>query len=352
MEKWIEFVINVSEGRDKTRIIEIEKSLSLFESVYHLHTDIGYDTNRSVFTFVGRPKEAIDAAFKLICVATNLIDMRKQKGEHPRIGAVDVVPIIPLLNVTMDEAKEYARALACKVVRELEIPIFFYAKSASNPDRRRLPFIRRGDYEGLGERMRNGFIPDKGPHCLPLKTGAMAMGARSLMLAFNINLASRNVEKAIRIAKALRTSGSYETLPNGDKKTIPGIFSGLQAKGWLIEEYNCAQITTNIHNLKATPPHLLYDKACELAKELNEEITGSELIGMTPLCLLTETGKHALKQKKIKLSEIREATDEKLIQEAILYLGLNSVRPFLPEEQILEKKLSLVSGYKIDIFEL
>ena len=340
-EKLIESVINVSEARNEDVIYLLEDTLQEEKALYHLHTERNYSANRSVFSFAASPSIIEDSTFKFIKVATDLIDMEKHKGVHPRIGAVDVVPFIPLYNTTMQEAIIVADNVAKRVAKELKIPVYLYGENATSLERYRVPFIRKGEYEGLEKRMKEGFIPDYGPISFNKKSGATIIGARGLMVAYNINLKSTDLEAAKAIAAHCRTQKSFL-----NNEAVGGLFEGLQAKGWFIEEYNCVQITTNIHNLNATSLHALYESIKKIAKKYNQEVNGSELIGLVPKEYLLQSGyfyNHNKEiEKDIRLSnKLNKNEQELLIDKAIKNLGLNSVVPFNPNLQIIESVLML-----------
>lgn len=340
-ESLIEVVANISEGRDKDTIYCLEDVLRSYKSVYHLHTDIGESTNRSVITYAAIPAVVKEVTFEFVRMATSLIDMEKQQGAHPRIGAVDVVPFIPLCNCSMEEAIQTAKEVAKRVGRELQIPVYLYANNATSAERKRLPFIRKGEYEGLEKRMREGFTPDYGPTIFNKKSGATVMGARNIMVAYNINLNSDNVDVAKKIAAICR---SQKSLLNG--KTVGGTFEGLQAKGWYIDQYKCAQVTCNIHDTNSTSLHGLYNQVKTLAKDYGINLNGSELIGLVPKEYLLKSGYFFAHNKEIEpnitLSAKLSKTDQQtLIEVAIEELGLKSVRPFNPDLQIIESVLML-----------
>ena len=324
----VECVANISEGNNLDIINSIEDSLKSHKKVLHLHTDIGKDANRTVITFCGHPEALISAAFDLVERTALLIDMQQHYGEHPRIGAVDVIPLIPLNNITLKECSLWAKELAEKIGNELKIPVYIYGEGATTNQRRDLPYIRQGNYEGLKKRMEEGFIPDFGPKKFNKETGATAVGARNIMLAYNINLKTDDVTIANKIASKIRTSGEIIK-----EKRIPGILKSVQAKGWYMNEYKMSQVTTNIHNLDETSMHLLYETVKKEAKKFGIKIHGSELIGIAPLSSLLNAGKF-YQSKKFRKST--ETTEKELINCAVKKLGLNSVKKFTPDLQIIE----------------
>ncbi len=327
----IECVANFSEGRDRELIYSIEDALLSHKEIILLHTDIGEDANRTVITFAGPPQAMVHAAFNAVQRATMLIDMRTQKGEHPRIGAADVIPFIPLQGITSEETALWTTELAKRIGNQLQIPVYLYGKIATTKKRSSLPFLRKGEYEQLEERMQNGLTPDFGPKTFNAKSGATVVGTRDLMLAYNINLKSKNLQAAQTIAGRIRSSGM---VLNGKK--IKGKLKEVQAKGWIMKAYDCAQVTTNVHNLNATPIHILYETVKEEAQAIGEEVNGSELIGLVPEKTLIEAGTFYLNRGKKNLSPVDE---KQLVDIAVKKLGLDSVRPFNPDFQIIERVL-------------
>lgn len=328
--KLIEAVVNISEGRDLKKIEEIVQPLKNSIGVALLHIDSGESANRSVITYVAESEKIVEATFALIKKASELIDMQTQSGVHPRLGAVDVVPFVPLKNITIDECVLKTRQLANKVANELKIPVFLYAKSATSKERESLPFIRSGEYEGLAQKINSGFLPDFGEAVFNKKSGATVIGARNFMLAFNINLKSKNLEVAKKIAATIRTKKTFF-----EGKEVGGEFDGLQAKGWIIEQFDCAQITTNIHNIEKTLPHLLFERVKTLAREFGEEVNGCELIGLSPLLPLLQAGDF-YSQAQVDLNNLSRSDEEKLVKSAIDNLGLNTLGSFNPKERIIE----------------
>lgn len=328
---FIECVINFSEGRDRGLIYSIEDTLKPHKEVFHLNTDIGEDANRTVITFAGPPQAVCAAAFDAIQRATLLIDMSRQQGEHPRIGAADVVPLVPLRGISLKETALWAKELGERIAKELDIPVFLYAAAATSPERESLPFIRRGGYEGIQKRIDEGFKPDFGPEKMPDHTGATAVGARELMLAYNINLKSNNVEAANHIASRVRSSGYME---NGNR--VPGSLKGVQAIGWEMPHYGCAQITANIHEINSTSMADLYEAVKKEAELIGEEVNGSELIGVAPVSALMDAGDYYIKKEG---APATPPSPDELIALAVEKLGLESVRPFDPELRIIEKLL-------------
>jgi glutamate formiminotransferase/formiminotetrahydrofolate cyclodeaminase len=341
MHKLIECVPNFSEGRDAQVIEEIAKTIRSVESVKLLNVDPGRDTNRTVMTFVGEPSAVVQAAFLATQRAAELIDMSKHRGAHPRIGATDVCPLIPISNISEEECVEWARKLAERIGNELEIPVYLYAKAATRPEREKLPDIRQGEYEALPRRLTDpAFAPDFGPCRFNAKAGATVVGVRDFMLAYNVNLNTSDRNLANDIAMTLRESGRAQRDKNGNiirnadgsAVKIPGKLKFVQAVGWYIEQYGYAQVSMNLHNLKVTSIQAAFDAVCEEASQRGLRVTGSELIGMAPRQELVNAGLHYLRKQGRHVG-ISEAG---IIHTAILSLGLNDTSPFKPQERIIE----------------
>jgi glutamate formiminotransferase len=318
LKKIIECVPNFSEGRDLSIIDAIAESIRKVEGVQLLHVDPGYDANRTVMTFIGEPEALIEAAFQAIKTASERIDMRMQKGTHPRIGATDVCPIIPIQGVTMSEAIVYAEKLAKRVGEEILLPVYLYEESAKSIDRKNLANIRLGEYEGLMAKMsQSNWVPDYGPTDFNAKSGATVIGARNFLLAYNINLNTNDVGIAKNIAKNIRSSNlkSKYALQN------------LKAIGWYIEEYKCAQISMNLTNYHLTNMHHVYEICKREAKNYGTELNGSELIGLLPIGALLESGKYF---------EPKTVDEKDIIQAAIHHLGLSSIKTFDPDQRVIE----------------
>ena len=353
MDQIVECVPNFSEGTDKKIINQITSEITSTEGVYLLDVDPGKDTNRTVVTFVGAPDEVIEAAFKAIKKAADLINMAVHKGAHPRMGATDVCPLIPVSGITIEECVTYAKKLGRRVGNELKIPVYFYGNAATRPDRFRLPDIREGEYEALPEKLKDAdFKPDAGPAVFNASTGATAIGVRGFMLAYNVNLNTKDVFLVKEIAMNIRESGRALRDKNGEiirdkdrkAKRLPGKLEFCQAGGWYIEEYGYSQVTMNLHNYEVTGLHTAYNAVCEEADKFGLWVTGSELIGVAPKQALIDAGIHYL----IKDGRNRDVSEETIIQTAIQFLGLNDTTPFKPEEKIIEyaiqaKKRDLVN---------
>ena len=343
----IECVPNISEGRDLKKIKTIANVVTEVEGVKLLDIDPGKATNRTVITFVGEPSKVIEAAFKLIKKASELIDMTKQTGEHPRFGATDVCPLVPIANISMDETTKYAHQLGKRVGEELGISGYFYENAATNEDRRNLATVRSGEYEGLEEKLSDiNWKPDFGPLTYTEKTkntGVTAISARDFLVAYNINLNSTSTRRANAIAFDIREAGRVkrEGNPitgkkvidkNGDPVRIPGKLKAVKGIGWFIEEYGIAQISYNLTNISITSMHQAFDETCKAADKRGVRVTGSELVGLVPLQAMLDAADFFLKKQNRSLG-ISEADKIKI---AIKSLGLNDLKPFNPEERIIE----------------
>ncbi|MEA3559742.1 MAG: glutamate formimidoyltransferase [Candidatus Thermoplasmatota archaeon] len=343
MDKIVECVPNFSEGKDMAIIKAISGAVESVEGVKLLDVDPGADFNRTVFTFVGSPDEILEAAFQAARIGTGLIDMTKQKGEHARMGALDVCPFIPIKGVTMEDCTELARRFARRYWEDLGIPIFLYANSAKRSDRIKLPDIRKGEYEALEKKFKDpDFAPDFGDPVFIPKSGTSATGSRQILIAYNINLNTNDKSIASKIAGQIRTSGVLKKDENGEKiigpdgkaERIPGIFKGVQAGGMMYND-DIAQISMNILDYGETSMYEVYDKCSELARNLGVETTGSEIVGLVPLEALLSSGRfYAEKQGK----DIEEESD--LVQLAIDEMGLSQLYEFVPEEKVIDHLVS------------
>lgn len=341
MNQVIECVPNFSEGRDRNIIDKITSEITSAGGVYLLDVDPGKDTNRTVVTFVGAPDDVIEAAFKAIKKAAELINMADHKGAHPRMGATDVCPLIPVSGVTIEECVTYAKKLGRRVGKELNIPVYFYGNAATRPERLRLPDIREGEYEALPGKLKDpGFAPDAGPAVFNASTGATAVGVRGFMLAYNVNLNAEDEKLAKEIAMNIRESGrvlrdkenNIIRDKEGKAKRLPGKLEYCQAGGWYIEQYGCAQVTMNLHNYEVTGLHTAYDTICEEADNFGLWVTGSELVGVVPKQALIDAGIHYLKREGKNI----DVPEDAIIKTAIKFLGLEDSTPFKPEEKIIE----------------
>jgi len=336
MAQIIECIPNFSEGRDLKKIESIADEIRKITEVKLLHIDIGYDANRTVITFAGPPKKVVEAAFNAVKKAGEVIDMRTHKGVHPRFGAVDVLPLVPVRNITMEETITYARYLAEIVGNKLDISVYCYEYAAFNNLRKNLYSCRRGEYEGLKEKLRNpDWKPDFGPDTFNEKFGAIAIGARKYLLAYNVNLETEDVSIAKKIAGYIRESGYKEEviLPAGENKIKwnPGYFKNLKAIGWYMPKYGKVQVSTNIADIDTTHLHLVYEKIKQFSNNLGVNVSGSELIGLLPLQVLIEAGTYYNNKNETKF-----CSDSQLVDLAIENLGLNDVSPFISSERILE----------------
>ncbi|PWK75313.1 glutamate formiminotransferase/formiminotetrahydrofolate cyclodeaminase [Mucilaginibacter oryzae] len=348
MNKLIECVPNFSEGVNIDIIKQIANAVEGVDNVRLLNVDPGKATNRTVITFAGEPDGVIEAAFRAIKTAGELIDMSKQKGEHPRMGATDVCPLIPVSGISMEETAAYAIRLAKRVGEELQIPVYLY--EAAQPDKRRsnLSVIRAGQYEGFFTKIKQpGWAPDFGPAENDVKRGATVIGARDFLIAYNINLNTQSVDLANTIASEVRESGRVlrEGDPvkgkvvydeNGKAKTIPGSLKAVKAIGWYIEEYGAAQVSMNLTNINITPIHQVFEEVCAKAATYGVRVTGSELIGLIPLKAILEAGKHFSEKQLLPAN----AGDKELIAVAIKAMGLDELAPFNQEERIIEYVLN------------
>ncbi|MCF0206311.1 MAG: glutamate formimidoyltransferase, partial [Bacteroidales bacterium] len=350
MKQIIECVPNFSEGRDMAIIKQITDVIESVDGVKLLDVDPGAATNRTVVTFVGEPEPVCNAAFLAVKKASELIDMSKHHGAHPRFGATDVCPLVPVSNITMEETVVYARKLAQKIGEELEIPVYCYESAAFEPKRQNLANCRSGEYEALSKRIgTDEWHPDFGPRAWNDKvahTGATAVGARNFLVAFNVNLNTTSVNKANSIAYDVRERGRVkrEGHPvtgkavldeNGKKVYTPGLLKSVKAIGWYIEEYGIAQISMNLTDINVTPLHVAFDTVCQRAAAHGIRVTGSELVGVTPVKALIDAGKYFLQKQGRSLG----VSDEELIKIAVRSLGLNDVKPFDPKKNVIEYML-------------
>jgi len=339
----IECVPNISEGRDITKINAIVSVVETVEGVKLLDVDPGKATNRTVITFVGEPTQVIEAAFRLIKKAAELIDMSKHSGEHPRFGATDVCPLVPISGISMEETAVYARQLGERVGKELGIPGYYYENAATEEKRKNLANCRAGEYEGLKEKLSNpSWKPDFGPaefNTTIQKTGALAISARDFLVAYNVNLNSTSTRRANAIAFDIREAGrtvmenGKKVLDeNGEPKRIPGKLKAVKGIGWYIEEYGIAQISYNLTNISITSMHVAFDETVKAAQERGLRVTGSELIGLIPLQAMLDAGDYFLKKQERSLG----IDDAEKIKIAVKSLGLDELKPFNPQERIIE----------------
>ncbi|MFN5787682.1 MAG: glutamate formimidoyltransferase [Bacteroidota bacterium] len=324
-------VPNFSEGRNPDSIASIKQAIESVSGVKILHTDIGFSVNRTVITFVGLPQQIVEAAFLGIFKAYELIDMSKHTGTHPRMGAVDVCPLVPLIGVTMEQTMVLAEQLAIKVATVCHLPVFRYEKNAVLPHRIKLSQIRFGEYEGWFHKIKNPeWKPDFGPTEVSVEKGILAVGARDIMLAYNVNLHSKDVSIANKIARELRESGYVAIDNQGNKTIIPGLCKGVRAIGWFIPEFQCAQVSMNLMDLNETSWVQAFETCKKLAANYGVEVSGSELVGMVPESVILAAGNHFLGIEKSHFTKID------IVSAAINGLGLSDKVPFVPEEKIIE----------------
>ncbi len=347
MKRLIECVPNFSEGNNMHIIDEIVDCMKTVEGVSIIDVDPGKATNRTVVTMVGEPELVCEAAFKGVKKASELIDMSKHHGAHPRFGATDVCPLIPVAGITMEETAELARNLAKRIGEELDIPVYCYENAAFKPERRNLASCRSGEYEALGERLKSAdWHPDFGPRELnahTMKTGATAVGARNFLVAYNVNLNTTSTRRANSIAfdvrergRALREgdpiTGKLVKDENGKQVMVPGSLKSVKAIGWFIEEYGVAQISMNLTDISVTPVHVAFDEVCDKAAARGIRVTGSELVGVIPLQAMLDAGRYFLSKQKRSTG----VSDKELIKIAVKSMGLDELYPFDPQKKIIE----------------
>ena len=344
----IECVPNFSEGQDLNIIRQITGEIEAVEGVRLLNTDPGKATNRTVVTFVGHPAAVIEAAFRAIRKAGELIDMSRHKGEHPRMGATDVCPLIPIAGISMEETAAWAQKLAKRVGEELQIPVYLYEEAQPDKQRSNLSVIRAGEYEGFFKKIQlPEWAPDFGPAVFDVRRGGTVIGARDFLVAYNVNLNTTSTRRANSVAFDVREAGRVlregdpingkpVTGADGKPVSVPGRLKAVKAIGWYIEEYGIAQISMNLTNIRVTPVHIAFDEVCRSATERGLRVTGSELVGLIPLQAMLDAGKYFLgkQQRSIGVSE------KELIRIAILSMGLDELAPFRPEERIIEYLLA------------
>ena len=351
MQQLIECVPNFSEGNDLTVIKQITDQIESVEGVRLLNVDPGKATNRTVVTMVGEPHAVIEAAFRAIKKAGELIDMSKHTGEHPRMGATDVCPLIPIANISMEETALFAQQLAKRVGAELNLPVYLYEAAQPKKERSNLSVIRAGEYEGFSKKiLLPEWKPDFGPAIFDSKRGATVIGARDFLVAYNVNLNTTSTRRANAIAFDIREAGRVKKVDGkvvNDEKgkpiSIPGSLKSVKAIGWFIEEYGIAQISINLTNINITPVHIAFDEACKKATERGMRVTGSELVGLIPLKAMTDAGKYFL-QKQQRSTGVSE---KELIKIAVKSMGLDELSPFKSEERIIEYMLKHPSNDKL-----
>lgn len=340
----LECVPNFSEGRDPAVIGAIRDRIAGVAGVRVLSVEPGRDTNRTVVTFVGPPDAVVEAAFRGAAAAAELIDMRQHTGAHPRFGALDVCPLIPVSGITMDEAVVHARALAERIGTELGIPVYCYEFAATSPARRNLADVRAGEYEGLADRLaRPEWRPDHGPAAFNARTGATAVGARKFLVAYNVNLNTTSTRRANAIAFDVREKGRITRRPDpltgeivrdadGNPAWTPGTLKAVKGIGWFIEEYGVAQVSLNLTDLDVTPLHVAFEEVCRCAEARGVRVTGSELVGVVPLHAMLQAGRHFLRRQRRSTG----IPDREIVRIAVRSLGLAELRPFDPDEKIIE----------------
>src|SRR5437016_10498906 len=343
--KIVECVPNVSEGRRAEIYNAIAAAAASAPGVTLLNVDPGADTNRTVITFVGQPDDVLEGAFRLVKKGVELIDMTTHRGAHPRIGAVDVVPFVPVANVTMDECVALARRLGERVGRELSIPVYLYEFACSAPHRRNLADIREGEYEGCAAKLRDErWNPDFGPAEFVPRSGATVIGARKFLVAYNVNLNTLDKRLATRVAFDVRERGRIKRDDDGnpivdakgEPMWEPGLLKSVKAVGWVIPEFGCAQVSINLTDLDIAPLHVVFDTCEERARERGLRVTGSEIVGLVPRDVLLAAGRHYL----ARMGRPTGIPQPALVQTAIRTLGLGEVKPFDPKERVIEYRLA------------
>jgi glutamate formiminotransferase/formiminotetrahydrofolate cyclodeaminase len=344
MKQLIECVPNFSEGRDMGIIKQITDQIETVEGVKLLDVDPGKATNRTVVTFVGTPQAVVDAAYLAIQKAAELIDMSKHQGEHPRMGATDVCPFIPIANITMEECVHYTQLLAERVGKALDIPVFLYESSASDPRWKNLANIRAGEYEKMESKLKQSdFNPDFGSSIFNSTAGVTAIGARDFLIAYNINLNTTSTRRANSIAFDVREAGRVKRTgdpisgkivsdENGETVRVPGACKSVKGIGWYIEEYGVAQVSMNLTDINVSPLHKVFDACCDSANKRGLRVTGSELVGLVPLNVMLDAGKYFL-HKQERSTGVSEA---EIIKIAVKTMGLDELTPFDPQKKIIE----------------
>ncbi len=355
MPALIECVPNFSEGRDPEIIRQITAAIEGVDGATLLHVDPGKATNRTVVTIAGAPEPVCEAAFRAIARAAELIDMRHHTGEHPRMGATDVCPLVPISGITMEETAAFARKLAERVGTELGIPVYLYEAAQPNPAKKNLSVIRAGEYEGLAAKQADpAWKPDFGPVAFNPKSGATVIGARDFLVAYNVNLNTTSTRRANAVAFDVREAG--RPAREGDPVTgkaivdaegrpvmIPGTLKAVKAIGWYIAEYDVAQVSMNLVDISVTPLHVAFDEVVRAAGARGIRVTGSELVGLVPLQTMLDAGRYFLRKQQRSLG----VSEQELIRTAIRSLGLNELAPFVPEERIIEYRLRNVAGGRL-----
>ena len=344
MRKLISCVPNFSEGRDEAVITAITGEVETVDGVKLLDVDPGQATNRTVVTFVGEPEAVIESAVRAIRKAAELIDMSQHSGAHPRFGATDVCPLVPVSGVTMEETVEYARQLAQRLGDELDLTVYCYENAATSPERSNLAVVRQGEYEGLEAKLEDpAWQPDYGPATFNPKSGATAVGARDFLVAYNVNLNTTSKRRANSVAFDVREKGRPKRIgdpivgdlvydENGEKVYVPGSLKGVKGIGWFIEEYGICQISMNLTNISETPIHVAFDEVARKADARGIRVTGSELVGLIPLQAMLDAGRHYLRKQRRSTG----VSDAELIKIAVKSMGLDELAPFDPAQKIIE----------------
>ena len=355
MPALIECVPNFSEGRNPETIRRITERIEAVQGATLLHVDPGKATNRTVVTFAGEPDAVVEAAFRAIAVAAELIDMRQHHGEHPRMGATDVCPLVPISGISMEETAEHARRLAERVGRELGIPVYLYEAAQPDPARKSLATIRAGEYEGLAARITQpAWKPDFGPAEFNARAGATVIGARGFLVAYNVNLNTTSTRRANAVAFDVREAGRPKrdghpltgkivTHADGTPVNVPGTLKAVKAIGWYIEEYGIAQVSMNLTDLTVTPIHTAFEEVSRAAEARGMRVTGSELVGLVPLQAMLDAGRHFLRKQQRSLG----VPDAEIIHIAVKSLGLDELGAFKPDERIIEYRLRQNDGGRL-----
>jgi glutamate formiminotransferase/formiminotetrahydrofolate cyclodeaminase len=335
--KIIECVPNFSEGRNSQIIKQITDAIEEVDGVCLLDVDSGKATNRTVVTFVGEPEAVCEAAFRAVKKSTEVIDMSKHHGEHPRFGATDVLPLIPVSGITMEEAAGLARKLAKRIGEELQFPVYCYEYAAFSEERRNLASCRSGEYEGLKAKLaKPEWKPDFGPAQFAPKTGAIAVGARNFLIAYNVNLNTTSTRRANAVAFDVREKGRKVKDENGNESWKPGLLKSVKGIGWYIEEYGIAQVSMNLTDITVTPLHIAFDTACTCAQARGLRVTGSELVGLVPRQAMLDAGRYFLTKQQRSTG----IPDEEIIKIAVRSMGLDELSPFDPQQKIIEYKMA------------
>ena len=340
----VECVPNFSDGRNQAVVDAITAAMKSVEGVSVLDVDPGQATNRTVFTMVGPPDAVVEAAFRAIAKGKELIDMRQHSGAHPRMGACDVCPFVPVSGIDMEGCAELARRLGRRVGQELDVPVYLYEDAASRPERKNLATVRAGEYEGLAAKLQDPeWQPDFGPAEFRPRYGATAIGARPFLIAYNVNLNTKDTRRAMKVAALIREKGIIRRdehdniVRDAEGKAVrdPGMFKCVKAIGWFIDEYDRCQISMNLTDYRVSPPHLVVDAVRRVADQEGVVVTGSELVGLIPLDAMLQAGRHYLQRQRLNPG----ASENELVEVAIRSLGLRDLGPFDPEERIIERRI-------------